>query len=226
VSHPHALRIDATAGVVVLRGPILQAEVRALLKAIARVDGVRQVINELDVHREATGVPALQGGAAPSDAPSQVSKQGKEKNMATLARDVMTPDPACCSPQTTLDKVAKLMVQNDCGEIPVVDSSDQPIGVITDRDIVARVIAEGRNPAASTAESCMSQPVVTVPDTAPFDEVVSTMEKHQIRRVPVVDGDGCCAGIIAQADVARISREREVAHLVREVSREHAYGLH
>ena len=140
--------------------------------------------------------------------------------MTKLARDVMTPRPACCTPQTTLDEVAKLMAQNDCGEIPVVDRSDQPIGVITDRDIVGRVVAEGKNPIAHTAEQYMSQPVVTVGADAPLDEVVSTMEKHQIRRVPVVDERGCCTGIIAQADVAWTGGEHEVAELVREVSRE------
>lgn len=140
--------------------------------------------------------------------------------MAKLARDVMTPDPACCTPHTTLDQVAKLMVQNDCGEIPVIDSADQPVGVITDRDIVCRVVAEGKNPLGHTAEQYMSQPVVTVRSDATLDEVVSTMEKHQIRRVPVVDERGCCAGIIAQADVAWTGGEHEVAELVREVSRE------
>ena len=137
-----------------------------------------------------------------------------------LARDLMTPDPACCTPQTTLDEVARLMVENRCGEIPVVDSWAQPIGVITDRDIVCRVVAEGRNPAAYTAESCMSQPAVTVDDATPLEQVVAKMETYQVRRLPVVDGDGCCAGIIAQADVARAGREGELAHLVREVSRD------
>ena len=140
--------------------------------------------------------------------------------MSKLARDVMTPDPACCTPNTTLDQVAKLMAQNDCGEIPILDTADQPIGVITDRDIVCRVVAEGKNPVAHTAEQYMSQPVVTVRADAPLDEVVSTMEKHQIRRVPVVDERGCCAGIIAQADVALTGGEHEVAELVREVSRD------
>jgi CBS domain-containing protein len=140
--------------------------------------------------------------------------------MAKLARDVMTPDPARCTPQTTLDQVAKLMVQNDCGEIPIIDGADQPVGVITDRDIVCRVVAEGKNPVGHTAEQYMSQPVVTVRSDAPLDEVVSTMERHQIRRVPVVDERGCCAGIIAQADVAWTGNEHEVAELVREVSRE------
>ena len=140
--------------------------------------------------------------------------------MAKLARDVMTPDPACCTVNMTLDQVAKLMVQNDCGEIPVVDAADQPIGVITDRDIVCRVVAEGKNPVGHTAEQYMSQPVVTVRADAPLDEVVSTMEKHQIRRVPVVDEGGCCAGIVSQADVVWTGDEHDVSQLLREVSRD------
>ena len=140
--------------------------------------------------------------------------------MTRVARDVMTPNPACCTPTMTLDQVAKLMVHNDCGEIPVVDGSDQPIGVITDRDIVTRVVAEGKNPVGYTAEQFMSQPVVTVAVNMPLDEVMATMERHQIRRVPVVDEQGSCAGIIAQADLAWNGEERQVAELVREVSRD------
>jgi len=140
--------------------------------------------------------------------------------MSKLARDVMTANPACCTPDTTLDQVAKMMVQNDCGEIPIIDLNDRPVGVVTDRDIVCRVVAGGKNPMAHTAESCMSQPVVTVSADDPVERVVSTMEKHQIRRVPVVDERGCCAGIIAQADLAWAEPLPEVGELVREVSRE------
>jgi CBS domain-containing protein len=140
--------------------------------------------------------------------------------MAKVARDVMTPEPARCTADTTLDLVAKLMVERDCGEIPIVDRSDHPVGVVTDRDIVCRIVAEGKNPMAHTASEAMSRPVVTVRASTPLDDVVSTMEKHQIRRVPVVDERGCCTGIIAQADVARVGDEHEVAELVREVSRE------
>ena len=111
--------------------------------------------------------------------------------MAKLARDVMTQDPACCLPGTTLDQVAKMMVENNCGEIPIVDRSNHPIGVVTDRDIVCRVVAEGRNPTGQTADSCMTRPVVTVPTDAPLDEVIATMEDYQIRRVPVIDEGGC-----------------------------------
>jgi CBS domain-containing protein len=140
--------------------------------------------------------------------------------MAKSARDVMTEGPACCTPDTTLDEVARLMLRNNCGEIPVIDRWDQPIGVITDRDIVCRVVAEGRNPVGVTVESCMSQPVVTVRTDASLDDVLSAMERHQIRRVPVVNEDGSCTGIIAQADIARTSRDGDVGRFVREVSRE------
>ncbi|MGE3706581.1 MAG: CBS domain-containing protein, partial [Vicinamibacterales bacterium] len=78
--------------------------------------------------------------------------------MSRRARDLMTPDPACCSPHTTLDDVAKLMAQHDCGEIPIIDMADHPIGVITDRDIVCRVVADGKNPGAHTAEQYMTRP--------------------------------------------------------------------
>ena len=140
--------------------------------------------------------------------------------MTKLARDVMTPNPVCCTPTTTLVQVARMMLQNDCGQIPVIDSNATLIGVITDRDIVCRVVAEGRDPAASTVGDFMSQPTVTVRGDAPLDDVVSTMEKHQIRRVPVIDDRGFCSGIIAQADVALAGREEEVGELVREVSRD------
>jgi CBS domain-containing protein len=139
--------------------------------------------------------------------------------MTKRARDVMTTDPACCSPNTTLDQVAKMMVQNDCGEIPIVDTANRPIGVVTDRDIVCRVVAEGKNPSAHTAEQAMTRSVITVPTNARMDDVIGTMADHQIRRVLVVDDGGCCAGIIAQADIVFEAQPREAAEVVREVSR-------
>jgi CBS domain-containing protein len=140
--------------------------------------------------------------------------------MSKLAKDVMTPQPQCCSAETLLNEVANLMVEADCGEIPVVDASNRLIGVVTDRDIVCRVVAKGKNPTAVTAEEIMTQPVVAVPADTTLDEVVAVMEENQIRRVPVVDGQGCVCGIIAQADVALVARESEVGELVREVSRD------
>src|SRR6476660_1459657 len=131
--------------------------------------------------------------------------------MSKRARDVMTVNPAFCTPDTSLDRVARLMVQHDCGEIPVVDAAEQVVGVVTDRDIVCRVVAEGKNPMAYPAEICMSELVVTMPMDAPLRDVLATMEKHQIRRVPVVDDGGRCVGMISQADLAWTGREHEVA---------------
>lgn len=140
--------------------------------------------------------------------------------MAKIARDVMTPDPACCSPDSTLEKIATLMIANDCGEIPVIDRAGRPIGVVTDRDIVCRVVAEGRDPATVTAESMMSTPVVVVYDDAELDDVLDMMETHQIRRVPVIDAEGCCSGIIAQADLVSMDSPHVTAELLTEISRD------
>ena len=79
-------------------------------------------------------------------------------------REIMTTDPACCTADASLEEVAKAMVEHDCGEIPIVRSSSDKslLGVVTDRDIVCRLVAQGRNPVDEAAEACMSTPVVSV----------------------------------------------------------------
>jgi CBS domain-containing protein len=136
------------------------------------------------------------------------------------AKELMTPDPACCTRDTPVEEVARMMAKHDCGEIPVVERKDSKkvVGVVTDRDIVTRAVAEGKNPATLNVESVMSSPAVTVQERADSDEVTRTMESHQIRRVPVVDQDGELRGIIAQADVARHLSRHEAGELVRDVS--------
>ena len=135
--------------------------------------------------------------------------------------EIMTKDPACCEPETSLQEVARLMLVNDCGEIPVVDSQRtmRPVGVVTDRDIVVRYVAEGKNPLAGDAGDVMSSPVVTINPDMNVEEVGDMMEEHQVRRIPVVDEAGAICGIVAQADIARHAHPREVAEVVREVSR-------
>jgi CBS domain-containing protein len=135
--------------------------------------------------------------------------------------EVMTKDPACCTPETGLKEVARLMVEHDCGEIPVVDGQRtmRPVGVVTDRDIVVRCVAEGKNPLEAKAGDVMSSPVVTVTPDMMLEEVADLMEEHQLRRVPVVDEAGAVCGIVAQADIAHHASARELAEVVREVSR-------
>ena len=112
------------------------------------------------------------------------------------------------------------MVEADCGEIPVTDSANRLVGVITDRDIVCRVVAKGKDPSAATAGEFMTQPAVVVKEETTLEEVMNIMEKHQIRRVPVVDASGSCCGIISQADIALCANEERAGELVREVSKD------
>jgi CBS domain-containing protein len=140
--------------------------------------------------------------------------------MPKLAKEIMTPGPQCCSADTALNEVANLMVEADCGEIPVIDASNRLIGVVTDRDIVCRVVAKGKNPSAVTAGECMTEPVVVVKEETRLEDVLAVMEENQIRRVPVVDATGCCCGIISQADIAMSAKQSQVGELVREVSKD------
>jgi CBS domain-containing protein len=117
-------------------------------------------------------------------------------------REIMSAEAVCCSPDTSLAEVAEMMVAQDCGEIPVCDQTGKPIGVVTDRDIVCRIVAKKKNPLSLRASDCMSSPVVTIPPDASVAECVELMESYQIRRVPVVERDGSCCGIVAQADLA------------------------
>lgn len=133
-------------------------------------------------------------------------------------REIMTKDPACCAPESNLQEVARLMADNDCGEIPVVDESGRPKGVVTDRDIACRAVAEGRDPRQTAARDVMSTPVITVTPEEGVEHSLELMEQNQVRRLPVVDESGACCGMVAQADIARRTSERDTGELVRDVS--------
>ena len=135
-------------------------------------------------------------------------------------KEVMTADPACCISETGLQEVAKMMIDHDCGEIPVVENEETrlPIGVITDRDIVCRTVGQGLNPLDLTVADCMSKPCVTVTPDMSVEECSRIMEENKIRRVPVVDAAGSCCGIVALADIALHARRSVAAEVVKEVS--------
>jgi CBS domain-containing protein len=136
--------------------------------------------------------------------------------------EVMTREPVCCTPDTGLREVAQMMVEHDCGQIPIVtSSSDQRIlGVVTDRDIVARLVAKGRNPIELQANTCMSEPVVTVRTDQSIEDCIQVMETHRIRRVPVVDAAGKMRGIVSQADIAQHAPPASTGELVNKVSQD------
>lgn len=132
-------------------------------------------------------------------------------------RDIMTENPTCCGPDTSVQAAARLMVDDDCGEIPVVDTNGIPVGVITDRDIACRCVAEGK-PHDTPVGEVMSSPAVTVTPAASVEDCCATMEKNQIRRVPVVDEAGKCCGMVSQADIALGSEAENTGELVRDLS--------
>jgi CBS domain-containing protein len=141
--------------------------------------------------------------------------------------ELMTREPVCCTPDMRVDTVARMMTTLDCGAIPVVGDLVRcmPLGIVTDRDIVTRVVAKGRDPREVTVRDCMSSPAVTVVEDTHVHDCVALLELSQIRRVLVVDDAGTCSGIVTQADIARHTTKRETGDLVREVSRPHASSL-
>jgi CBS domain-containing protein len=131
---------------------------------------------------------------------------------------VMTANPACCTAKTPLKDVAKMMIEYDCGEIPVVDDGGAPVGVITDRDITIRAVAEGRDIKSTCAGDCMSSPAQTVTEDTSLRDAVCLMESAKIRRVPVVDNGGRLTGIVSIADLALAGKDNATAEVVKEVS--------
>jgi len=135
-------------------------------------------------------------------------------------KDIMTTDPACCTPKTTLQEAVQLMIDNDCGEIPVVDDFEtaKPVGVNTDRDIVCRTIGKGLNPMDMTVSDCMSTPLISIAPESSLNECYQLLEENQIRRVPVVDASGKCVGIVSLADIARNAPRADAGEVLQEVS--------
>jgi CBS domain-containing protein len=131
--------------------------------------------------------------------------------------EIMTKNPACCTPDTKLADVAKMMLDQDCGAIPVCEGQ-KAVGMVTDRDITVRAVACGKNPLDMCARDIMSTPVVTVNADMDVEEACDMLEENGLRRVIVVDGSGCVCGIVAQADIAENLGEDEAGELVQAVS--------
>jgi CBS domain-containing protein len=132
---------------------------------------------------------------------------------------VMTANPATCSRETPLREVARLMADNDCGMIPVVDPQGLPVGVVTDRDIALRAVADGKGGDGCCAGDVMSTSVRSVPMDTSLADCCAAMESAQVRRLPVLDAQGRVCGIIAQADIALDGNADRTAQVVRQVSK-------
>jgi CBS domain-containing protein len=135
--------------------------------------------------------------------------------------DVMTREPACCEPSESIAGVAEIMKRQDVGAVPVVDSKESRrlVGIVTDRDIVVKVVAGGGNLEGATARDAMTGSPAVCQEDDDVNHAVNHMADRQVRRMPVVDRDGRLTGIIAQADVAtRVNRDKTTGALVEAIS--------
>lgn len=132
-------------------------------------------------------------------------------------KEIMTKNPATCLPSSKLQEVAKLMVDNSCGEVPVIKSKDNPelVGVITDRDICCRAIAEGKNPSTTQVSEVMSSPVFTITADTDLAKTCKTFGEKEVRRLPVVDKKNHVIGILSLADLAERAPEQYAREILR-----------
>jgi CBS domain-containing protein len=137
--------------------------------------------------------------------------------MGQSIKDVMSANPCTIDADKSVAYAAKMMRDEDVGLAPVVEG-DKLIGMLTDRDIAIRVVAEGKNPEQVKVAEVASKQVVTIDPQQDLDEALRIMAKHQVRRLPVVEEDGKLVGVVAQADVAREGDDTQTGKLVEEIS--------
>ena len=139
--------------------------------------------------------------------------------------EVMTKNPVCCLPNDMVAKVAQLMKRENIGPIPVIENeqTQKLVGIVTDRDLALKIVAEGRDAKSTKVEAVMTRKVVTCRAEDDLQKALDAMSEHQLRRIPVVDNDNKILGIISQADVAtRVNQPEKTAAMVKGISRSNA----
>lgn len=139
--------------------------------------------------------------------------------------EVMTKNPVCCLPGDLAAEAAKRMKSNNIGSIPVIENEQTKklVGIVTDRDLTLKIVAEGLDAKTTKVEAVMTHKVITCLADDDFQKALDAMSEHQLRRIPVVNNDGNIVGIIAQADVAtRVNQPEKTAEMVKEVSQSNA----
>jgi CBS domain-containing protein len=138
--------------------------------------------------------------------------------MGTKVREVMTERPRCVTLETPISEAAQLMESEDVGSLPVLED-DQLAGMVTDRDIVIRAVAKGKDPRGMPVREVASRELVTVYADDDLANALQKMASEQVRRLPVVDEENRLVGVLAQADVALGAKEKAVGEVVEEISR-------
>jgi len=135
--------------------------------------------------------------------------------------DIMTRDLVTCTPEATIVEAAQLMKREDIGPVLIVDSESSKtlVGILTDRDIVVKVIADGQDPKSTPVGEAMSKKLVTCRADDEVDVAMKAMAQFQLRRIPVVEENMKLVGIISQADVAtRVDAPQRTGEVVKEIS--------
>jgi CBS domain-containing protein len=138
--------------------------------------------------------------------------------MAKRITEVMSANPCAIDADKPVAYAAQMMKEEDVGLAPVVEG-DRLVGALTDRDIVTRVVAEGRDPQSVPVREVASKDLVTIDPQQDLDEALRLMASYQVRRLPVVEDDGRLVGVVAQADVAREAKDKQTGQLVEDISR-------
>jgi len=135
------------------------------------------------------------------------------------AKDIMTKKPATCTPYQYIYDAVQMMANEDCGVIPIVDENGKCIGIVTDRDICLEVILNRQDPQSTPLTKVMTQDILTCHEEETISDAVHKMEAKKVRRLPVVDDDGCCIGILTQGDIAlKNDNHDQIAELVNAIS--------
>lgn len=137
------------------------------------------------------------------------------------ASEIMTTHPRYCTARESLQGVARIMREEDIGEVPVVDEQQRLVGVITDRDIVVRCVAEGESPDTCVVDAYMTSPAVSLTEDASVEDVANAMAKEAVRRIPITDRDGKLCGIVAQADLEHSDARSQKEKVSQRVSTPH-----
>ena len=138
--------------------------------------------------------------------------------MAKKISELMTPNPCAIEADKPVAHAAKMMKEENVGLAPIVEG-DRLVGTLTDRDIVTRVVAEGKDPQTVPVREVASTDVVTIDPQQDLDEALRLMASNQVRRL-LVEEDGRLMGVVAQADIAREGKEKQTGELVEEISKD------
>jgi CBS domain-containing protein len=151
--------------------------------------------------------------------PDPKTSKGGRYRMGKNVHEAMTSNPCAIEADRSVAYAAKMLKQEDVGVAPIVESG-RLVGMLTDRDIVVRVVAEGKDPDSVSVRDVASSNVVSIDPRQDLDEALQLMARYQVRRLPVVEQDGRLVGVVAQADIAEVAKPKKTGELVEEISRD------